>query len=230
MHGSVVWALTTAVGLWALLSVVSALASGVAQVGKTAASATGAVVSGAARAGGTLGAGDVMSTLGIDTSDLVAPINERLRAAGKPPITADQLDDTLQAIVKRSLHEGRMDREVVVEELARNTSLSRADAEEIANRLGERYERFAHRAEQAGERVTESAKAAAQQAADKTGKALLMGGLMMLLSLGAAAAGGALGVRGSTRRERREPDDRTPAGSPPPSTTTESTIITSADR
>jgi hypothetical protein len=228
MHGSVMWALATAVGLWAVLSLVGALASGVAQVGGAAASATGAVVSGAAKAGGKLDAGDAMSALGIDTNDLVAPINERLEAAGKPPITAAQINATVRAVAQRGLHQGRVDREVLVEELAQNTALSRADAEDIATRFGARYEEVANRAQQMGQQIGEKAKAAGLQAADKTGKALLLGGLMMLLSLGAAAAGGALGVRSSVRREGpggSESYDRTQTATlvTPPA---ESTIIT----
>lgn len=231
MHGSVLWALATAVGLWAMLSLVGAMASGVAQIGGAAASATGAVVSGAAKAGGKLDAGDAMSALGIDTNDLVGPINERLQAEGKPPITAQQLNGTIRAVAKRGLQEGRINREVLVEELATNTALSRADAEDIATRFGARYEEVANRIQQMGEKVTAGAKTAAQEAADKTGKAMLLGGLMMLLSLGAAAAGGALGVRSSVRRERREPYDRepydrTPTGSTLVTPPAESTIVT----
>ncbi len=227
MHGSVLWALATVVGLWAVVSLVGALASGVAHVGGAAASATGAVVSGAAKAGGKLDASDAMSTLGIDTNDLVAPINEKLQAEGKPPITAQQINSTIQAVAKRGLREGRVDRQVLVEELARNTSLSQADAEDIATRFGARYEEVANRIGEMGEKVKEGAKTATQQAADKTGKALLAGGLMMLLSLGAAIGGGALGVRSSVRRERRDVDryERT-GGSTIVTPPAESTIVT----
>lgn len=229
MHGSVMWALATAVGLWAVLSLVGSLASGAAHVGGAAASATGALVSGAARAGGKLDAGDAMSALGVDTNDLVAPINERLERDGKPPITAAQINATVRALAQRGLHDGRIDRAVLVEELAKNTALSQADAEDIATRFGARYEEVANRVSQMGTEIGERAKTAGLQAADKTGKALLLGGLMMLLSLGAAAAGGALGVRSSVKREGRgglEPYDRTPTGTTLVTPPAESTIVT----
>jgi hypothetical protein len=164
-----------------------------------------------------------MSALGIDTNDLVAPINERLEREGKPRITAQQLNQTMRAVAKRGLHEGKVDREVLVEELAAKTALSRADADDIATRFGARYDEIANRVSQMGEKIGEGAKTAALEAADKTGKALLLGGVMMLLSLGAALAGGALGARGTARRE---PYERTPTGSTLVTPATESTIVT----
>lgn len=207
MHGAVVWALTTVLGLWAMLSVVSAVASGAARVGGAAAHVTGTVISGAATAGGK-GAGGAMNALGIDANDLLAPVNQRLQQQGKPPVTADQLQDALRGIAQRGLHEGKLDRNVVVEEIARDTSLSRADSEDVANQIEARYHQVAGQAEQGVQQVGEKATSAALQAADKTGKALLVGGVMMLLSLASAFAGGMLGVRSLVRRMRRDEASR----------------------
>lgn len=198
MHGSVMWALASGIGLWAIFAIVSSLASGAARIGGAAASATSTVVSGAVAGGENIGAAG--KALGIDTNDLIAPINERLAAQGKPAITPDQLNATIRAVAQRGVRQGKLDRPVLVEELARNTQLSRADAEDIANQFGDRYEEVAG---QIGTRMTElgeDAKHAALSAADKTGKALLLGGLMMLLSLGAALGGGALGARNTARQ------------------------------
>jgi hypothetical protein len=202
MHAAVMWGLSMALGLWLMLSIVSAMASGVARIGGAAADATGAIVSGVASAGGN--ADTAMDALGIDTNDLVAPINERLQRQGKPPITAKQLNATVRAVAQRGVRQGRLDREVLVQELARNTALSRADAEDIANQFGDRYEDLATRARTRVGEVGEQAKHAALEAADKTGKALLVGGIMMLLSLAAALGGSVLGVR-SLMREPRQP-------------------------
>jgi hypothetical protein len=203
MHGAVMWGLGIAIGLWLMLSIVSAMASGVARIGGAAADATGAVVSGAASAGG--GAGDTLEALGIDTNDLVAPINERLQRQGKPQITAKQLNATVRAVAQRGVRQGKIDREILVQELARNTALSRADAEDIASQFSDRYEELANRVSNRVEQVGERAKHAALEAADKTGKALLAGGIMMLLSLGAAIGGSILGARRFTRDSRQPP-------------------------
>jgi hypothetical protein len=214
MHGAVVWALSTIVGLWLMLSILAALASGVARVGTAAASATGQVIS---SAGGN--AGEAMNALGIDTNDLLAPINQRLQQQGKPPITEQQLDATVRAVAQRGIRQGKLDREMLVEEVARNTSLSRPDAEDIANQIEDRYNqaqsRIGTRLEQAQQTAAETARAAA----DKTGKALLYGGIMMALSLGAALAGGAVGGRrrdDATRREEPPLETKTEVVTAPP--------------
>jgi hypothetical protein len=212
MHGSVMWALATGIGLWAMFSVVSSLASGAARMGSAAAGATSSVISGAVAGGDNVRAAG--TALGIDASDLVAPINERLRAQGKPGVTADQLNATARAVAQRGVREGKLDREVLVEELARNTQLSRADAEDIANQFGARYEEMTTQLGTRVDELGEQAKHAALEAADKTGKALLVGGMMMLLSLGAAVGGGFLGARSTARQTVIRPPLETAAVPP----------------
>jgi hypothetical protein len=202
MHGSVMWALSLVIGLWAMFSLVSALASGVSRIGGAAVSAGTAAVSGAAS---NVEPGKAMSALGIDANDLIAPINERLAREGKPQVTPEQLQNTLKAVAQRGVREGRLDRQLVVQEVARNTALTGADAEDVANEIETRYEQASSKVQGTVEQVGEKAKTVALTAADKTGKALLFGGIMMLLSLGAALLGGALGVR-----RRLSPDDAPP--------------------
>jgi hypothetical protein len=221
MHGSVMWALACGIGLWAMFSIIASLASGATRVGGVAANATSSVVSGAVAGSENLGAAG--KALGIDASDLVAPINDRLRAQGKPGVTADQLNATARAVAQRGVREGKLDRAVLVEELARNTQLSRADAEDIANQFGDRYEQVTTQVKTRVGALEQRAEHAALEAADKTGKALLLGGVMMLLSLGAALAGGALGARNTARTLVSRP----PVETIPPSRTiiTEEEII-----
>ncbi|NVB84598.1 MAG: YrzE family protein [Kofleriaceae bacterium] len=213
MHGGVMWALASAVGLWALITVISTLASGVARVGGAAASTAGTVVSGAASAGGKIDVNNVMGSLGINADDLLGPINQRLQSEGKPPVTAEQLNETLRGVAQRSLQEGRFDRRLLAQELMRNTSLSARDVQDIANQLGDKYDQVAGKVGGGVEKVKEGAKSAALQAADKTGKVLLGGGIMMLLGLGASLGGAALGVR--RRYATEETIVRTPPTEPP---------------
>ena len=198
MHASVMWALALGVGLWAMMSLVSTLAGGVGRVAGAAGSATSSVVSGAAKS-----SDSAMSALGIDANDMIGPINERLRKEGKPTITAEQMSATMKALAQRGVRQGHMDREVIVQEVARNTSLSRPDAEDVANDLERKYQEVSTSAGAKLDEVGEKAKHIGLEAADKTGKALLLGGIMMLLSLGAAIAGGALGV--PRRRDEEYP-------------------------
>lgn len=202
MHGSVTWALATAIGLWAVVTLVSTMVNGVTRAGGAAVQASSAVVSGAAQLGGSVDGGNLMSSLGIDSDDLVAPINQRLEREGKPRITPDQLEATMKAVAQRGVRAGQLDREVLVQELARNTNLSRADAEDIANDVEARYRDASTQLQTRAAEVGEMAKDVGLEAVDKAGKTLLAGGIMMLLSLGAAIGGGALGARGRDRIHR----------------------------
>jgi hypothetical protein len=192
MHGGVMWALALVIGLWAMFSLVSAITSGAARIGGAAVSTGAAAVSGAA---GNLEPGKAMSALGIDANDLIAPINDKLAREGKPQVTPEQLDNTLKAVAQRGVREGRLDRQVVVQEVARNTSLTGPDAQDVANDIATRYEQAKSKVGGTVAQVGEKAKTVALTAADRTGKALLFGGVMMLLSLGAGLLGGALGVQ-----------------------------------
>jgi hypothetical protein len=198
MHGGVMWALALVIGLWAMFSLVAAIASGASRIGGAAVSTGAAAVSGVA---GNVEPGKAMSALGIDTNDLIAPINQRLAREGKPQVTPEQLDSTLKAVAQRGVREGRLDRQVVVQEVARNTSLTGADAQDVANDIATQYEQAKSKVGSAVEQVGQKAKTVALTAADRAGKALLFGGIMMLISLGAGLLGGALGVR---RRPIRE--------------------------
>jgi hypothetical protein len=224
MHGAVMWALALVIGLWAVLSLVAALAAGATRIGGAAISAGTSVVSGAAS---NIEPGKAMSALGIDANDLIGPINQRLAREGKPQVTAEQLQSTLKAVAQRGVREGRLDRQLVVDELARNTALSTADAQDIANDIATRYEEANSKVRGTVAQAGETAKKAALTAADRTGKALLLGGIMMLLSLAAAALGGALGVRRRPPREDVVVDEtgsyvppETPSGIVTTSTTT----------
>ncbi len=205
MHGSVLWALTSALGLYMVISVLSAITGTVSRIGGAAASATGSIVSGAVSAGDRGGKG-AMSALGIDTNDLLGPVNKQLRDQGKPPVTANQLEATLKSVARRGLREGQLDRQVLVDEVARNTALSRADSEQVAAQIEQRYQSASQQIEDKVSEFGDDAKDAALVAADKTGKGLLGAGVMLLLGLGAALGGGALGAhragRPSKDRER----------------------------
>ena len=186
LHGVVMWAMTSVVGMFLAIWAVGAIASGIVRVGTNAASAAVAAVSSTGS--------DVAQTLGLDTNDLLGPVNSYLRQQGKPEITADQATATVRGVTKRGIRGHQLDRSVLVDELVRNTSLSRADAEDLANRFGDRYQQAMVSAQQGVERLQDQAKAAALDAAHGTGRGMLWGGIAMLVALIAAAGGGALGV------------------------------------
>lgn len=197
LHGLVMWGLTTLAGAWVLSYIVGALASGVASVGKTAVGSGAQAVSGAASGAG--GLGSLAQTFGINADDALAPINQRLRAEGKPTITAEQLTAATKDVVQEGLRQGRIERELLATNLAQHTALSRADAEEVAGRVETQF----NTAKDQMSAQLSSAKQSIQQgtlkAAGATGKAFW--GVFGALFLGMISA--ILGaIAGVSKRQR----------------------------
>ena len=117
------WGLTTIVGGWLLMSLVTALVGGVAAVGKTAVQAGTGVAIGAAQNADQLG--KVAGGFGLDVDDALRPINQRLQAEGKPAVTAEQLRAAANDVVQQGWRQGRVDRALLVNGIAQNTALSR---------------------------------------------------------------------------------------------------------
>jgi hypothetical protein len=204
MHGVVLWGIATTLMLFFLGSTVRAIGSGVANLGQAAVSAGGAGV-GAAVTGGD----ELSEALGISTDDLMAAINERLRAEGKPAVTADQVKTAIQDVTRTAIVEGRIDRELFVSSITENTRISRQGATDLVARMEEELNRRK-------EALAASAGGAVLRAAEGVGRAMWWPFVGLLLGLGAAALGGALGVR----QKQAVPAER-PATVPP--TPTEST-------
>ncbi len=193
IHGLVMWGLTTLVGLWLLGNLVSALAGGLFSVGRTAVQATGSAISAGASQGG--GVGQVARSFGLDANDALRPINERLQAQGNPPVTANQLEAAIKDVVRTAVQQGRLDRQLLVSSIAENTSLSRADAEEVAGRVETQFNAAQGKVGQAAQSV----QTGALQAADVTGKAFWGVFGALFLGLISAILGATVGV---SRRQR----------------------------
>lgn len=187
LHGAVVWALASLLGFWVIASALGAAIAGVAQVGGQAASAAAQ------------GAGNVsLQSLGISSNDLLGPVNERLRAEGKPEVTASQLESAGKDALGTAVREGRLDRDLLVSSLARNTNLSRQDSEQVATEIENAWN---ERTAKLGGTL-EGAKTQALSAANTTGKALWWVFGMMALSLVSALLGG---LAGTTEAEELTP-------------------------
>src|SRR4051812_13439462 len=198
-HGLVMWGLTTVLGASIVAMVMSAVVGGVVSAGKTVVSAGGSAIGSVAS-----GSGNAASSLGIDANDALGPINERLRAEGKPTITAEQLQAGTRDVAQTALQQGRLDRETLVAALGQNTGLSRADAEQIGDRIEAQYQGASAQVQGGLHAAAEKAEAGALKAGDVTGKAFwgVFGALLM--GLIAAVAGGAAGAPGIPEHRRRE--------------------------
>jgi hypothetical protein len=182
IHGAVVWAVAGLISIVLLTMLVGSVVRGVT---RTAGAVAGPVAQ--------LSQG--VQALGLDTEDVVKPINERLKARGLPPVTADQLEAVVGDAARASVR-GELDRERMVAITAEHTRLDREQAEQLADELEQQF----GRAQQRGGEIAEEAGRIALVAAETTGKVLLTLSLTMLLALGAAIGGSILSVR----RERRE--------------------------
>ena len=109
VHGLVMWGLTAVVGTWLLGSMIGGIAGGLGR-----------------------GIAPTAEALGVDFETVLAPINERLEAEGRPTVSAGEVETAAQAAVQRGFAEGRFDRELLVSSLAQNTQLSPQDAEMVA--------------------------------------------------------------------------------------------------
>jgi ElaB/YqjD/DUF883 family membrane-anchored ribosome-binding protein len=188
IHGAVVWAITGVTALVLLATAVSSAVQGVAS--------TGAAVRRGAVAAVDRSSAPSMDELGLASDDLLAPINQRLAAEGMPPVTAASLEAAARDVLRRGLRGEQIDRNMLVQALSRNTRLSQAEANRIAERVEQRLTDFRTRA---GE-LEEQAKRTALQAAETTGQVLLVLSILMILGLGASIGGAIVSVK----RERRE--------------------------
>ncbi|NRD45720.1 hypothetical protein [Corallococcus exiguus] len=190
MHGAVLWGLTTLMGVLVLGMVLSSVLGAVFNVGKAAVGAGGT-----AAVGAVTGGGEAAKAFGLDANDALAPVNQRLRQEGKPTITANQLEAATKDIVTEGVRQGRMDRELLVSNIAQNTKLSRQDAEGVADRVEQQVDQAKTKASEMGQQAQQGA----LKVADRSGRVFwgIFAGL--LLGLVAAVLGATLGV---SRKQR----------------------------
>ena len=193
IHGAVLWGLTTLVGVVVMGMAISSLMGAVFNVGKTAVGAAGTAVAGAASQGGNVA--NVAKSFGINADDALGPVNQRLRQEGKPAVTADQLQAATKDVISTSIQQGRMDRNLLVNSIAQNTSLSRRDAEDIANRIEAQW----NQAQQQAGQVAQQVQQGALKAADTTGHVFWGVFFALLLGLVSSILGATLGVSKSQR-------------------------------
>jgi hypothetical protein len=190
LHALVMWGMATVAGACLAFMLVSMLVTGAAALGKTAVQAGGAAIGAAGASVAPMARG-----FGVDANDVLGPVNQRLRAEGKPEITAAQL----QAATKDVVRQGSFDRDTLVQSVSQNTSLTRADAEDIADRVEAQWQGARQRIGSGLQQVETGALRAAQ------GSSALFWGAFVSIALGlfAALIGGAVGT-GSYDRPRRE--------------------------
>ena len=186
VHGLVMWGLSVVAGVWLVSNLASALVSGATSVGRTVTEAVGGVAGEVGR---------LPEVLGMTSEDVLAPVNRRLRAEGKPQITSKQLGAATRDVVRDAMRQGRLDRDLLVQSIASNTNLSRSDAREVASGMAARFDTAKKRVGQG----LGDAQTVALQAAETTGHVFWGVFGALLLGMLAAMGGAAVGV---SRRQR----------------------------
>jgi hypothetical protein len=182
LHGLVVWGLVTLAGAWLVTSLLTTVLSGIGMVaiaGSAALQGAGTPGGYAAQTGG--GYGAQMDALGMN--DVMAPVNQRLQAEGKPQVRPEQLEAATVIVIQEAARQGQLNKETLTTAITRNTALARADAEDVANRMVARFDD-----------ARLGAQTTALRAADATGKAFWGVFGVLFLSLLSALAGATVGV------------------------------------
>jgi hypothetical protein len=205
LHGAVLWGFTTLAGTLLLGLALRAGVGAAANVGSQAVSGASSAVTGVAREGDTL-----TQALGISSTDLVAPLNRRLRAEGKPPVTGPQIEAAVRDAVSTGIREGRLDKELLVSSLAEQTNLSPMDARELADRV---ESRFVEKRDELGNRLEH----AVGGAVGATSTAMWWTFLAQVIGLASAILGATIGV---SRKQRRLAGEWMPGRAPVPLVTT----------
>lgn len=190
VHGAVTWGFSTLVGSILGAVMLMSVVGGLINLGGNVLGAAGGAVSGMS----SLDAGQAGRALGVDTQDLLGPINENRAEQGLPPLQAENVRAAIQDAVNTSLQQGRVDREILIESLVQNTQVTRAEAENLAADIEGRVQ-------QTGGDLRQAAGSALTATAGTVWYAFASS----LLSLLAAVAGGTIGVSRSQKRPLHEP-------------------------
>lgn len=134
----------------------------------------------------------VISDAQTEARDALVPINNRLRLAGKPQISPDQL----VTAVRQSIDDGEVDREDLEKNIAEQTALSKDESAVVANELGSRIDTIAARATRSS-----PAEHDVMNAAEVAGKGLLAFGLSILVGIATALLGALLALRRFDRKD-----------------------------
>lgn len=217
IHGMVVWGLGVLIGAWIAGSVIGTAANAVGNVVGGAAQAVGSVVQGAGQAAGGLASaatetatsiGDEESEGGLDLSGFnpIEAINNRLLR----PATGEAIDPdaTVSPVARDVLFEvaragelSEEDRAILVEEVARNSTLTEA---EVNERIDQAVTQITQLRDEAQQRVDQAADAA-RDAADAARRAAVLTGFLVAagFAIALAAAMYGAGIGGRHRDEGR---------------------------
>jgi hypothetical protein len=80
--------------------------------------------------------GKVASTLGLDANTFLGPVNQKLEARGQNPLTVAQLKTAIDDGVRASIAHGTFNKQIFVNTVAHDTSLTPAEANDVFGSVG----------------------------------------------------------------------------------------------
>lgn len=131
-------------------------------------------------------------TVSIDTNTLLAPLNAKLEQAGKPTLSAEQAKSIAKDAATTAATRGRLDRDVFVTSIARNTQLEPSEVRSL-------FAGTIQQVEQKLGSLRQQAEDSAEQAAHATARAFWALFALSLTSLLGSVLGASTGV---SRRQR----------------------------
>ncbi len=210
LHGVVMWALSSLLGMYLLWSVLSFLVGGaLGIVGSTVSTAAGAVTSGVVQAG----AAAVGQMAGLDAGALQREFEAILRETGNPALRPDSLSEQIQdagesavsgqnnqalaadvvAEIQRTA--GQVRREDLINIISARTELSRPEADRLAARIETAVASARSQISTTADTLGARAGAVAQDVEGALARVAWIALLIMGLSVGAAAWGTAITAR-----------------------------------
>jgi len=173
LHGLVLWGTNGLMSLIVASTLMGSLASGIAKTGSDMSAAAFEQVS-------------------IDTNTLLAPLNAKLEQAGKPTLSAEQAKSIAKDAATTAATRGRLDRDVFVTSIARNTQLEPSEVRSL-------FAGTIQQVEQKLGSLRQQAEDSAEQAAHATARAFWALFALSLTSLLGSVLGASTGV---SRRQR----------------------------
>ncbi|MFO7654673.1 MAG: hypothetical protein R6X25_12750 [Candidatus Krumholzibacteriia bacterium] len=200
LHGVVAWGLVSIIVFWGL-------STGIGAVVSTTVQTTRQVLELAGRGASTAvsGSSGLVEELDLEIgSTLRQEAREVLREAGIPEnvieVEMAEVENALRSLLRIAVDDQReLDRQTIVDVLARETTLTRAESQQLARRWEQEFGNAEQTISRIGQRIGRQARQTAGAATDAVGTAAIIAFAVLLLGGFAAAIGGWAGTR-------REPD------------------------
>lgn len=131
LHGLSVWGFFYVIGGAVLALAVTPILTSASTLAGSALTTAGGAATSAVSSGG-----QTAQALGLSANTFLGPVNQKLQARGQAPLTEAQLKKAFDDGIRASIAQGGFNRETFIDTVARDTSLTRDDANQIFGSVG----------------------------------------------------------------------------------------------